>query len=181
MVRKRVAKIDRRIWQDGWCVVASATSTWPELCVACGLPTEQIVIEDMPVPKRLIRGPVGAALFLAASERFAIKYGRCDKHRVPWARILGITAAFTTVVGMVGTVVSLMAYNGYFRPIEVVFGATSVVSLVTLIWAAMTHPRIWKAKDGRVWVTGFGRGYRANLPAYASIAADRDASTAAEL
>jgi hypothetical protein len=154
---------DNGPWQDGWYVVASPKTQMPSWCMVCGEDVD--VLETTPVPlPRLARGILSGTYWLLEGDRFLVHYGRCEQHRVPWSKYLGVVTGITSIVTMIASTGSLVVAKGFGVWQAVLVGAFAV-SFVATIWLTMTNLRIEKADDDEhVWIGGCGRGFREKLP-----------------
>jgi hypothetical protein len=154
---------DNGPWRDGWYVVASKKTEMPRRCMVCGEDVDVLGTTPVPLPRRA-RGIGSATYWLLAGERFDVRHGRCQRHRVLWSKRLGIVSGITTLVSMGAFVWSMLASNGRFGLIDALLTGAFAVSFVSTIVFAMVNLRIEKTDGVRVWIGGFGRRFRAKLP-----------------
>jgi hypothetical protein len=92
-----------------------------------------------------------------------VRHGRCERHRIPWSKYVGIAAGVITIVTMLAFAGSMLAANGRFGVTQAVLAGVFAMSLVLTIGLAMTNLRIEKTDGQYVWIGGFGRAFRATL------------------
>jgi hypothetical protein len=154
-------------WRDGRYVVASRASQMPCRCMVCGAGVEALAETAVPLPRDVpARGIATGTLYLLAAERFAVRHGRCARHRVPWGKYAGLLAGIVSVAAMLALVISLLAHNERFGLVESALCGTFVVAIGATIWFALDNLRIAKTDGECVWIGGFGAGYLATLPAF---------------
>jgi hypothetical protein len=132
--------------------------------MVCGDEVQALRETAVPLPRDVpARGLVSGAHYLLAGERFGVRHGRCGRHRIPWTKLGGLLAGIASVAAMLGFVASLLAHNGRFGVAEGALGGAFVVSIGATIWFTFNSLGISKTDGQRVWISGFGPGYRAAL------------------
>lgn len=152
-------------WHDGWYVVATQDTQMPRRCMVCGQEVSDLKCTPVRLPARA-HGGIAAAAWLVQGTRIDIHHGRCADHRIPWRTYAGIIAGATSLVGIIGFATSMYVHKERFGTQESFFFGTFLGSLATAFYFAMTSLRIEKTDGTRIWIGGFGRGFRSKLPPF---------------
>lgn len=131
--------------------------------MVCGENVDRLDNTPVPLP-RMARGIVSGAHWLLAGERFNVRHGRCDRHRVPWSKYIGVVAGIATIATMLLFVGSMLAGNGRFGILQAMLVGAFAVSIVLTVALSLTNLRIERTDGQYVWIGGFGRAFRATLP-----------------
>ena len=151
-------------WQDGSKVVATPESRMPRRCMVCGAEIGSLVTTRALIPRPQIRqGLVSRTTQLIAGERFAVHHGRCDGHRTPWSKIAGIACGVVCVASVIAFSF-IPSRPRHFSMTQGVVAVLFAVTFAAMIGLFAVNLRVAKSDGFRVWLGGFGRGFRDHLP-----------------